>query len=154
MPASPERQEVSFVPAKEIRRFCQPDLSEMGVWLISRLKQKFEGMSDQAALGWLRGIMVSSEYNFVRNEGAVLLAQVLRAGIDPQPQVREIFCLCQDGFLKDGQDLYRHLARWAKNVGAEEIAVLNFSDVPKPMIEEAMGARVSSRPTQFVRLKA
>ena len=144
------KQEVT--ESSQPRRFTVPDFNTYGMWIISRLKAKFPTMTDKTALGWLRGLMESNEYYFVTNEKAVLLAQMVHAGLDPAPKVREIFCLCQDGQMQAGADLYRSLAGWAKNIGTDEIIVMRLTDVSKPMIEEALGGKVASRTLNYVRL--
>lgn len=150
---------MSFAAKKETeelvtaRRFVRPDIDAFGIWIMGRLKDKFPGMADRESLGWLMNLLESREYFFITNETAVLLAQQVKAGLDPEPKVREIFCLCKDGHMQSGARLYRDLATWARNIGASEIMVMRFTDVSKPLIEEALGTKIQSRSLQYARLK-
>lgn len=145
-------RQVSVVNDVSVHRFVLPDMDKAGSWLIARLQQKYPHLTDRGVSSWFRGIIESSEYLFIRRNRAVLLAQAIRDPLSPHPVVREIFCLAQDGGADEAATLYGDLRRWADNLDASEIIVEQFSDVGKAQIAEALGGKVSSRPTSVMRL--
>lgn len=133
-----------------MRRVARHDLMDKGPWLCKRLKEHWPHMQDRQILGWLQTCCDSNEYLFIRMDKAFLLAQMHREFIEPYPWVKELFCLAEtdnskypegsdnENYKKDQNDrarhqallLYEDLLRWAQSIGANEIIVDKFTDVP------------------------
>lgn len=134
------------------RRIIPPDFDNIGMWMIDRISRRYTNMTHRQILSWLRSVMDSSSYLFITNGPAVLLARMGPKELDPCPYVQEVFCLCQDGGFMAGAELYGDLLRWAKQLGAEQVGVMNFSDVPRPMVEETIGEKMKNRTLQFYQI--
>ena len=138
---------------KPSHRFVLPDISACGDWLIARLAKRYGGLTPQTALGWLRGMMESPEFLFLRNDKAVFLGQSRHTRLDPTPICEEVFCLAQEGGQRHAAALYKDFLRWAEAQQARELIVDGFSDVPKPLITEMLGEKLASRTVWHVRLR-
>jgi hypothetical protein len=145
--------ETEYHPSRRVARY---DLVEMGAYLCKRLREKehYPHLQDRQILGFLQGCSdgpSSGEYLFIRNDRGFLLAQSYRDFFEPCPWVKELFCFAyyEDArYAPDGQTaedyqkevkasaiiqtaaLYEDLIRWAQKIGANEIIVDKFTDVP------------------------
>lgn len=128
-----------FTPEVETHRFFLPDFSELGVWLIGRLKQKHPTMTDAGLMSWLRSLIQSQDYLFIRRGSAVLLAQQIREGVDAGIIVKVLFSFCQSGNEQDGAYLFDDLHRWATGLGAREVMIGDNNDISQTLIEEVLG---------------
>ena len=144
--------QASNVTNISVHRFGLPDINESGSWLTTRLRAKYPHLTDRGITSWFRGIMESAEYLFIRRNRGVMLAQIVKDPLSINPIVREIFCLAQEGGVEEAATLYDDLRRWAESLGAVEIIVESFSDVPKTQIAEALGVRVVGRSISVARL--
>lgn len=133
-----------------MRRVARHDLMDKGPWLCKRLKEHWPHLQDRQILGWLQLCCDSNEYLFIRTDKAFLLAQMYREFVEPYPWVKEMFCLAEmvEGNPAKGSDaeswqneqnasalhqaaiLYEDLLRWAQTIGANEIIIDKFTDVP------------------------
>lgn len=138
-----------------IRRFVLPDLNDKGPWLLGRLQLKYPALQDKQFAGWLRGKVDSSEVLFIRTEHAVALAEIVHESLSSQPTVIERFVLVEDKTnddqLAEAVALYKDIQRWALGLGAAEIRVDVFSDVPKALIKDTLG-RIFIREEMFARV--
>ena len=138
---------------QEFRRFGLPDLEELGLWLVGRLKERYGAIDDRNAIGWLRGAMETNEFMFIRTGDCVGLAQISRRPLDPIPFVEEVFVLCRREEDEDkALGLYDRFATWAKQLGSVEMLVGNFSDVHKEKVAKHFG-RVAARQIHVVRVR-
>jgi hypothetical protein len=140
-------------PPTPSHRFSYPDFDEVGLWLLKDLQERWPSITERNIAGWLRSLMESPEYLFIRNEKAVLLAQQTHEHLEPRPVVIEIFCVTQDSGNQDGAGLYTEMKRWAERLGAHKMIVEEFTTVPRPMIAEAIGQAVETDKVAVVRLK-
>jgi hypothetical protein len=127
-----------------VRRFEVADLSRHGPWLLKRFATKFPEMSEQHIGGYLRGLTVANATQFLYQDHAVALAEVVySSGIKRAMIVQERFVWVEDrnnkDQLEDAACLYDQMKTWAKGLGAERIIVCEDSDVPKAMIEARLG---------------
>lgn len=139
-----------------VRRFGMPDLDRDALWLIPRMRQWLPHLNDRALVSYIRGIVNENGFLFICCENAVALAQVEGAHtLSPKPIVRERFVFVKDAkdkaHVAAGAALYAEMARWAKSLGCEVLAVAEMSDVPHDVIKESLG-RVFTRTQYFVRL--
>lgn len=162
MAAAAKRIETVPAAAEPIaaRRFGLADLSEMGAWLLWRLKDRYPHLDERNLAGWLRGMIDSNEYLFVRTRNAVALAQIQHRALDPLPIVDELFVLAkgrdsdgvvEKGALAEAAELYGEFLRWARSLGATEIAIERYTDVPRDQIKERLG-RVWVREVPFAKV--
>lgn len=143
-----------FEPPSPSRRVGDPDLLNIGSWLLDELRQgRWPDLTDRTIVGWLRGLMNNPEFLFICNDKAVLLAQQIREHMEPRPVVIEIFCCSQDGGMRDGAGLYADMKRWAESLGASKLIIEQFTKVPRPMMTEALGLPIETEKTAIVRLK-
>lgn len=122
-----------------VRRFSLADLESMGVTLQNRLRERYPHLTDKMFVGWIRGAMESNEHVFVRTEHAVGLASLIRDNLAIQNKVREVFVFCDEENTTEGKQIYSQIKAWATHLGATEVTVGTFSDVPVKMIEEVFG---------------
>jgi hypothetical protein len=135
------------------RRFELGDLTTLGIWLISRLRERYPHLDERTIAGFLRGLITSNEHLFLatidehgKPTGVVGLAQMVRDSLDPVPWIREIFVLAQEVenrnlAVEEGPAIYAAIDRWAKTVGAKEIEVetiMKLHDVPREAIKAAI----------------
>jgi len=141
------------IEAQEIRvhRFTLVDLNGYG-WMVARLKERYPAKSDGQLLGWLRGIFPTNEHFFLCSPHAVMLARFEQDYFAQVPIVVERFVLVEKPeYVHEAEALYDHLARWAVGLGAVEMQVGVFSDVPPAYLKERFG-RTFVRSQTFVRL--
>lgn len=137
-------------PYIRIRAVTRPDLMDKGAFLCARLREKYPHMQERNIHGWLTACCGNNEYFFVRSDHAFLLAVRTRDFLDLRPTVREVFDLAElrDDKVTKGSDaethqhqqnavarleaaaLYGELLRWCQAIGAGELIVDKFSDVP------------------------
>jgi hypothetical protein len=153
-----------------MRRVTRGDLMDKGVWLCKRIKENWPHLQDRQMMGWLMTCCDSNEYLFIRTDKAFLLAQMYREFVEPYPWVKELFVLAEldygnyqkdsDGEAYQNQEnaraihqaatLYEDLLRWAQTIGANEIIVDKFTDVPMedkddPKNRDTIRKRVNQR---------
>ena len=138
-------------PLVPLLRVSMPDLDAWGPWLLKRLKHRFPHLSDRMFHGWLRGCMESNEFLFVRSTNAIGLAQVVRSPLQPMADVMEVFVLLKEEQIAEGVAIYDEFRRWTLNMGARDLIVDNFTDVPKEVIQANLG-RLYNRVLPFIRL--
>jgi hypothetical protein len=154
MPATAKQPSPPSLPLATLsHRFGPPDFDSVGMWLLGELKERWPHVNERNIFGWLRSLTDASEYLFIRNEKAVLLAQQIRENFELHPTVIEIFCLGQDGGLQDAAGLYTEMKRWAQSLGTEKMIVEEFTNVPRPMIVEAVGQPLETEKIAVVWLK-
>ena len=136
------------------RRVALYDLNEYGAFLCKRMKEYWPHLQDRQILGWLQGCSngpSSGEYLFIKTERSFLLAQSFQEFLEPCPWVKEIFCFAyyedarypaegdtvanyqkqvKESAILQAASLYEDLIRWAQKIGANEIIVDKFTDVP------------------------
>jgi hypothetical protein len=135
-----------------ITRFALPDLDVWGVLLMERLMSRFPHLNDRMFIGWLKGCMESNEFLFVRSEHAVALAQIVRSPLQPMADVQEVFVLMRGkGGEDEGLAMYDEFRHWAERMGARDLLVDIFTDVPKDAIQRRLG-RLYNRIIPFIRL--
>lgn len=135
-----------------ITRFALPDLDAWGVYLMERLLSRFPHLNDRMFIGWLKGCMESNEFLFIRSANAVALAQIVRSPLQPMADVQEVFVLTRGaGATDEGLAMYDEFRRWAERMGARDLLVDIFTDVPKEAIQRRLG-RLYNRINPFIRL--
>lgn len=139
-----------------VRRFELADLSKHGPWLLKRFAVKFPDLSESTIGGYLRGLMSANGVQFLYQDHAVSLAEVVHtSGIKRVMVVQERFVWVEDKTDKDQLDaaagLYDHMKNWAKGLSAERIIVCEDSDVPKTLIEARIG-RVFDTKVSYARV--
>ena len=134
------------------RPFNLADLTGAGSWLIPRLKERYPLKNDGQLLGWLRGSIPDNANLFLRTAHAVILARCEQGFFATSPTAVECFVLASaPEFLGEAQALYDDMERWAQRIGASEMQVNVFSDVPPAYLKERFG-RTFVRQQTFVRL--
>lgn len=139
-------------------RFGTPDLHDKGRWMTKRIQEKYGHLNDQFIFNWLGGLTSRNEFYFVHTKTAVLLAERFIEALNPLPSVRVWFVLLADPKDKfqqeEGADICAAMAEWAERQGAIRIIDLDrLCDVPRPMLQEALGSRLYAEETLYVRLK-
>jgi hypothetical protein len=125
------------------RRVTLPDLWENGTWLIERLKVKYPNLSDQVMHGWLRSKLEGNEWLFLTNDYGMCLFEMIHETLTPQCSIIERFILARD--IKDAECirkaglLYADVWRWAVSMGARDIIVEQFCDIPRKQMKEHLG---------------
>lgn len=127
-----------------VRRFELADLSRHGPWLLKRFAAKFPELTEQQIGGYLRGIMAANGTQFLYQDHAVAVAEVVfTSGIKRSMIVQERFVWVEDRTdkeqLENAADFYCQMQVWAKGLSAERIIVCEDSDVPKTLIEARLG---------------
>lgn len=139
-----------------VRRFEIADLSRHGPWLLKRFAAKFPDMPERAIAGYLNGLIVNNEHQFLYQDHAVALAQIVfSSGIKPVRIIQERFVWVESREdkqqLSDAADFYDHFKVWAKRQDVERIIVCEDSDVPKTEIEKRLG-RVFDTKVSYARV--
>jgi hypothetical protein len=143
--------EPEYHPSRRVARY---DLVDYGAFLCKRMKEHWPHLQDRQILGFLQGCSdgpSSNEYLFIRTERAFLLAQSFQEFLEPYPWIKEIFCFAyyddarypaegdsvekyqrevKDSAVLQAASLYEDLVRWAQKIGANEIIVDKYTDVP------------------------
>lgn len=137
------------------RNFVLPDWTDTRNWLLPRLQVKWPHLQAVQVDGWVRSIIDSREFMFIRTQSAVACAQVTRDTLSPVPEALEKFVIAKDRENKDHiaecLHLYGDLVRWAQNIGARDMIVEQFTDVPHKELADCLG-RLFTRETVFVRV--
>lgn len=139
-----------------IRRFEIADLSKHGPWLMKRFLAKFPEMGEKQIAGYLTGMVTNNEHQFLYQDHAVALAQIVFSpGIKPVRVIQERFVWVENREDKqqlfDAADFYDHFKIWAARQDVERIIVCEDSDVPKSLIETRLG-RVFDTKVSHVRV--
>src|SRR5215472_6216547 len=118
------------------RRIGLPDMFKHGTILVDRLIEKYPHLTKDNALGQLRTMMDDSRnYLFIINEGGIALFEQTREDWHPQPVVIERFVFAfSEAYQPQAALLYHDALRWANGIGARELIVERFTDVPRHMI--------------------
>lgn len=149
----PETHEVMTVA-----RFGTPDLNDKGIWMTKRLRGHWAHLQDRFIISWLGGLTSKNENYFVHTKNAVALAERITEDMGPNPSVKIWFILAKDPKDKDhiseAADLYLAVAKWAVGQGAARVIDLDkLTDVPKPMIQQRLGARLLVEETMYIKTK-
>lgn len=141
----------------EIRRFFLPDM-DRHPWLVQRLTEQFK-ITDRQAIGWLRSLIESPEFNFMYSDNCAALFEVTRQHtLAVKPILTERFVWCKDPEDKAQQAeallFYVDAVRWAKNKDIDVIIVEENSDVPHEIVSKipALG-RVFEKKQWFAKVK-
>ena len=161
-PRETERSEpLKFLSLKiPTRRFSIVDLSDVGVWLLNRLKPQFPHLDQRNFTGWIRSCIESNDFLFIRTNGAVALAEIINRPLLGMRVVEEVFalslsqdkafapedkCLEDDDLSAHGMALYGEIKNWAVNQGAALVRVDNFSDFDLDVMRLSMGKVVAAK---------
>lgn len=129
-----------------------PGLSDKGQWLLDQLRPRFPNYQDPQIMNWLRSVIDSPDYHFVRTEHAVALSELKRERMMAAAFVLDHFVLIEEGAdISEGEALYDDMRRWAFGLGAAEIVVNPQSHVPVEMVEARIG-KVRKRETLYVKV--
>jgi hypothetical protein len=128
----------------DVRRFELPDMDRHATWFMPRFLQKYPHLNERSAIGFLRGIIYSNEFQFLFQDKAVALAQLVGSGgLEPDPIVWERFVWVETPSDAKQQQaaafFYPRIVKWAKGLGAKNIHVENSTDVPSEMIKAQVG---------------
>jgi hypothetical protein len=123
----------------DVRRFGVADVRKRGQWIVDRLKDRYAGAKDGELLSWITNAAQSNIFWFMQTDQAVACAQIVREAISPHPKVMELFVLCEPEGEDQAAFLYAEMLTWAKQIGADELRVENFTDVPRDLIKERVG---------------
>lgn len=140
-----------------LRRFEIPDLDRHRAWLIPRFKAAYPHLNDANLVGWLRGIIYSSEYFFRFQQNSVALFQAISINtLAPAPVIQEIFVFCED---KDNAQHHEQAAQfyvdamtWAQHHGSQAMLIEEMSDVPHELIGKTLSGRLLTRQQIFVKV--
>jgi hypothetical protein len=123
------------------RRFYLPDIDRHGNWLFSRMVQAFPHFNERTAFTYLRGIVQSSnnEWLVLYLTHGVALAQLVHFALVPAPVIQVHFVWVADPSNREWQtealEFYEEIKRWAARMRLETIVGLtNKSDVPISLI--------------------
>jgi hypothetical protein len=137
-----------------VSRFCMPDFTKYGMWLLDRLKEEWPQLTEKNVFGFLRGCSESREFSFLKSDHAVGLCQMNHKHLHAQPELEEIFVFVQDKgnqtHIYEGGALYIAFEKWRKTIGGSQIVIGQYSDVPHGVIAEAIG-KVLVRNVFFVK---
>jgi hypothetical protein len=143
-------------PAEEppaFSRFYMPDMAVRGAWLVGRLRTRFSMLDEKKLAGWLHGMMDSNEALLQKTAHAVSLAQLMKEQLFPVTVVIERFCLAEEGHVLEASWHYAEMERWARGLGAKDLVVCEFTDVPRPMIQERITPTLMVREQVVGRLR-
>jgi hypothetical protein len=137
------------------RNFVLPDWTDTRNWLLPRLKVKWPHLQDIQIDGWIRSIIDGRDFMLIRTDNAVACAQMVKDSLSPVPEVIEKFVIAKSrengDHVEECMHLYGDLVRWAKNVGARDFTIEQFTDVKHEIIAARLG-RVFDRETKFLRV--
>lgn len=146
-----EEDRLAFVADVEkrnkVQRFGPADFTKWGQYLVDRLHERFNQLTDRNIIGWLRGEILSSESLFLCSPNAIGLFKDRFAPMDPYPHAEEVFVFIKDGKTEEGQYLYIKAQEWNRNKGGKGVIVERFTDLPGRMIGEAIGLRHDTKIT-------
>lgn len=128
-------------PMPTIRRVSNPDLNEVGPWLLPRIAAEWS-TSQQLAKYWLAGAIPSNEQALVICGDAVGMAHIEPGRMGHPCRVIVDFVL--SARLTDGVDecveIYAWLANWARSLGASGLfRVDDFTDADRSFIRGRIG---------------
>ncbi len=145
------------------RRFMAADLATHGAWLIPRMMKAYPELSEAAAVGWIKGFVVSNEYLFLRLDNAVALAQLMPGyTLVPAQIVQERFVWVADPKnqqqVEQAAQFYGEIYDWANRLsGIQHLIVDENTDVPRALIAKSMvkgkDCRLLTREMAYVRVK-
>ena len=123
------------------RKFNDPDLSDMGIWMLGRLSARAPHLNDRNFVGFLRNCMLSSEYLFIRTNNAVGLAQRVTESFDPIPKVQEHFVWVRDRakHIPEALVIYDEFHRWAVSLGSNVMIIEEDTDVSLDDLKKHLG---------------
>jgi hypothetical protein len=137
------------------RNFVLPDWTDTRNWLLPRLKVKWPHLQDIQIDGWIRSIIDGRDFMLIRTDNAVACAQMVKDSLSPVPEVVEKFVIAKNrenaDHIEECMHLYGDMIRWAKNVGARDFTIEQFTDVKHEVIAAKFG-RVFERETKFLRV--
>lgn len=145
-----------------ITRFMTADLAKHGPWLIPRLVKTYPELTEQTAVGWVKGFVPSNEYLFLQQDNGVALAQLMPGySLVPTQIVQERFVWVanprNEQQVQQAADFYNEIYQWASRlVGVQNIIVDENTDVPRAVIEQCMTehkCRLLKREMSYVRVK-
>lgn len=123
-----------------VTRFGLPDINDLGMWIVGRLRPKFPHFQDNQLIAMFRARVDSNECLFRRTKHAVAMAELVHETMSPDTRIVERFVLVKDPkYVSEAVQLYDEILRWANSIGAKEIAVCEFTDVPKADIQTKLG---------------
>lgn len=152
------REPIAPVLTAAIRRFELPDLDLHGGWIKERLLKQFPHLNDRIVIGWLKGMLYSSETLFLYQPNSVCMAQIVKLHtLDPAPVVQERFVWCRDpnsaAHQAEAAEFYERIMAWAMHQSAGAVIVEEATDVPREMIQSKLGnKRIFNRQQAFVKL--
>lgn len=141
----------------DVQRFALSDIPEWGEWLVSRLSERYPGISGPVFIGKLHGAIASNDFLFVRNDHAALMISGAPRFLDGGLVFIEVFAFSRDAMktpvAKDGHLmlpaagpeeralalLYRHARDWCKMKKAARLFLGQCSDMATDRIKEAVG---------------
>lgn len=145
------------------RRFMAADLATHGPWLIPRMMKAFPELSEAAAVGWIKGFVVSNEYLFLRLASAVALAQLMPGyTLVPAQIVQERFVWVADpknpAQVEQAAQFYPAIYDWANRLsGIQHVILDENTDVPRALIAKNLvkgkECRLLTREMAYVRVK-
>lgn len=155
-PAYPRRvrteDDLPTIPLPDLPSPRRWAIEDYDLWLQARLEKRYG-----SAMPWrqkLVGFAASNDFLFVTNQHATILALVQRHVMTGQPWVQEVFAWARDADLKDDvyetlpktlpdaalKALYRHVIRWTRDAGGNQLIVGMCSDMTPSRMLEAFGA--------------
>lgn len=135
-----------------VRAVCLPDLHDKGAWLVEMLRPRIPAYQDFQILNWLRTVIDTQDYHFVRTDHALSLSEVKRERMLAQPIVIDHFVYIEEGAdISEGEALYDDLKRWALSLGVAEIIINPKSHVSVASIEARIG-KVKKRDQLYVKV--
>jgi hypothetical protein len=133
----------------EVRRFFLPDLDRHRRWFFPRFLREFSHLNERSAIGFLRGILESSEFMFLTlhensfQNGVALFQSMWSGGLEPEPIIWERFVWVEDPANVEQQKaaafFYPRIEKWAKGLGTKIIHVECKSDVSRELIKAQAG---------------
>ena len=136
------------------RRVGLPDLFKHGTMMVERLMVKYPEFTKDNALGKLR-VMADDSRNFffVINEGGIACFEQTCEDMHVIPVVIERFVFAfSEAYQPVAAVLYNDVYRWAQSIGARELIVERFTDVPRHLIRKAT-APLFTREVAFARIE-
>ena len=137
-----------------VRRFEVPDVESHIAWLIKRVTTKYPHINERSVVGWLRGMVYLNEYLFLHLPNSVALFEAIRPSpFSPVTVVWERWVWAKDkDSIEEAIAFYPRAKQWAGHLDARSIIVGEASDVPLPLIEEALESKALEKRHKFIRL--
>ncbi len=139
-----------------LRRFELADFNRH-TWVSGRLAKAYPDMGERYLLGWLRGLIYSSDYCFQYQDHAVGLAALVRSqALQPRPMVIEKFVFAEDPANPLHQEaalqMYDEFAKWGKFMDCDRMVVGALSDVSREKIKDRLTKNIIEVKEYHVRL--